>query len=342
MAELTPDKNVKFCYLCGRRVDGTRESCWYCGSEIHRRIRPPKVCQFCGSEVPHGAVKCKHCGEFLDGRAAAAPPPQPPPQQVVYVVDRQLLQSAQDLKLLAGQPIPADVSRQLSDQTRRAIETGQPAMIDMPTVRALPAPESGVRDVIDVQPEAGGEAPRALPSPSRDVAVRGASGSSGASVPARREDSPGGQGSGAAGKALAKLGQFLISTAPGARPRPEPTIPVAEDAFRTCESCGAEIMATDCFCFHCGFQYHTTASERIAKRRSSRGMSIYVVIALMMAGLLALRILPVPDAADSLAFLLAGLTGLMCVIAFFLRRTFFNQALAISLLVMTMAILLFG
>ncbi|MCK9230028.1 MAG: PH domain-containing protein [Syntrophales bacterium] len=40
-----------------------------------------KACSFCGEAILLAAVKCKHCGEFLDGRnrqaAAAPPPPQP-------------------------------------------------------------------------------------------------------------------------------------------------------------------------------------------------------------------------------------------------------------------------
>ena len=31
------------------------------------------VCPFCKEEIAPGAVKCKHCGEFLDPRLRTAP-----------------------------------------------------------------------------------------------------------------------------------------------------------------------------------------------------------------------------------------------------------------------------
>jgi predicted amidophosphoribosyltransferase len=94
MSQIQDPKPVRYCYECGHKIDPSRDGCWYCGTALRRSIRPPRACQFCGSEIPYGAVKCKHCGEWVDGR----PSERHVPQQVVFVVDRELLGSMRDLQ----------------------------------------------------------------------------------------------------------------------------------------------------------------------------------------------------------------------------------------------------
>lgn len=36
------------------------------------------TCPFCAEEIQPAAIKCRHCGSFLDGREEAAPAPTPP------------------------------------------------------------------------------------------------------------------------------------------------------------------------------------------------------------------------------------------------------------------------
>jgi hydroxylamine reductase (hybrid-cluster protein) len=123
MSETKP-KPASFCYRCGRRVGKEVETCWYCGAPTKRWIRQPKRCPFCGEDVRAEAVKCRHCGEFIDGRPR---PAEAQAQQIIFVVDRNMFRGMADARLLAGQPVPPEVARALDAQTVRAIESGSPA-----------------------------------------------------------------------------------------------------------------------------------------------------------------------------------------------------------------------
>ncbi len=69
---MTPQREpVKFCRHCGRIVPIDAVECPYCGKNTLKPVGR-KECPFCGEPIREKAVKCKHCGEFLDGRAPRA------------------------------------------------------------------------------------------------------------------------------------------------------------------------------------------------------------------------------------------------------------------------------
>lgn len=324
------EKTVKFCYRCGRRLEKERESCWYCGAPTEREIRPPRRCPFCSQSIPHDAVKCRHCGEWLDGRKQA---PQAP-SQIVYVIDKALLQAAQDCRLLAGRPVPPEIAGRLLPGTVQAIEHNQPQLIAQSGVRALPAPEP-----IDVALE---------PTPSQasggGALVRGGA----TDLPARREDTPQSVAlriGGALGRALMALGRWLIKTAPGARPRPADSAIDAQvqDHYRTCENCGTEILASDSYCYHCGMQYHwTVADEKRARKRAYPStLGLYVVVVLMLGMIAYMQIkVPVENRPPLVKEILSGLSLLFCAIGFFVRRRSVSQVIGIILALATVAVYL--
>jgi TM2 domain-containing membrane protein YozV len=45
-------------------MSGTSSKCPHC----RQRLVVPKPCLFCGEVIPDSAMKCVHCGEYLDGR----------------------------------------------------------------------------------------------------------------------------------------------------------------------------------------------------------------------------------------------------------------------------------
>ena len=62
--------------VAGDQAGGALQ-CMRCGQafEVAAPAEPPqRACPFCAEPIRADAVKCRHCGEFLDGSARPAPP----------------------------------------------------------------------------------------------------------------------------------------------------------------------------------------------------------------------------------------------------------------------------
>jgi predicted nucleic acid-binding Zn ribbon protein len=353
---IEPMAEVKFCYQCGRRIDASKGQCWYCGSRVRRSIRPLRHCHYCGSEVPGAAVKCSHCGEFLDGREKK---PDKPPDQMIYVVDKSLLQSGQDRKLLPGRAVPPDVARSLEHRTVMAIEANQPHLIEQPGISFVqPSGQfQGDPDILDVEAEAHtlSGSSRMLPSPEDStqkqavggrgelVPLKGRSQSS-SNLPMRRDETPQAVGMRLGlklGHALASFSKWLLKSMSQDRPVENEVIDAAlEDRYRVCESCTEEILTADNFCFHCGTQYHAGPAEGAKRRATTNYPSnapLFFLLALVSGTHLFVAMeerIPVEPA------YLAGASVVLGVWAFLRRRTSLSQLFSILFVVLNIVIFL--
>ncbi|MFC1601667.1 hypothetical protein ACFL34_04895 [Candidatus Sumerlaeota bacterium] len=159
MPKPIPIKSVHYCYHCGNRLGIDDQNCWYCGVPIHRQIQELQQCPFCAESIRLEAVKCRYCGEFLDGK----PQVIEKPAQYMIVVDKSLLNSKNDMRLLPGMPVPDVAKGSLNEKTVRAIEQDHLEKIEETGVLVLPAPEAakilvGAKpfnsgEVVDVQPK---------------------------------------------------------------------------------------------------------------------------------------------------------------------------------------------
>lgn len=65
---------IKQCPYCGEDIKINAIKCKHCGEFLNKVEEPPqkeetsttKECPFCGEEININAIKCKHCGEFLN------------------------------------------------------------------------------------------------------------------------------------------------------------------------------------------------------------------------------------------------------------------------------------
>lgn len=309
MSELAPPV-ASFCFQCGKRVDKNRDKCWYCGATTRRWIRTAKRCPFCGEQIRSEAIKCRHCGEFLDGRPAGQP--QGP---MIFIVDKDFLRSGRDVSLMAGQPVPPEIARVLDRKTVEAIETNQPAKIQSPAVHALPAPVgSEAGDVIDVEP---------LPARYEEDSGAGGTGN----LPARAGEAQ------APAKGLAKAGGMLAHRAAQRKSaaRDEAINVEAHDQYRICAQCQTEIFTSDNYCYHCGWQYHKTELDRRYERRVRRhwlGDLMFLAAMLMLAGLVTSR-LGVYPLSQSVEWALTGATCAASLVALTRTQRFKRRLMAL-------------
>ena len=336
MSETTPPAG-NYCYQCGRRINKQVDHCWYCGAATHRWVRPPKRCPFCGEVVRGEAIKCRHCGEFIDGR----PSPVTGPSQVVYIVDKDLLRAARDYRLLAGQPVPPEVARALDAQTVRAIENNQPKLIITPGVHALPAPAAGdgEHDIVDVEPIAPHGHPRQIEGSRELVVSRGGAKEDSLNLPVRRGDAPPPPAVISTGLALArtlgKAGGWLIRKAVGPAEEQDAISVKAEDKYRICDSCQTEILASDSYCYHCGIQHNKTVYDERREAKARRHgiktiLPFMAIIALILGyGLVKVGVLLWPLYVGQAMGVTAGV---LCVTVVILTRGFVTKFFALVLL----------
>ncbi|MBN1517274.1 hypothetical protein JXA32_11990 [Candidatus Sumerlaeota bacterium] len=285
--DLPTQKERNYCWQCGRPVAPQQEKCYFCNSRQIRHISDPRRCPFCFGEIHEKAIKCHHCGEFLNQTAASAEQAESVPidaelvesrqsaQQpnIVFFIPAQLSPDGQPRLIPAGEKLSGPALQQLTAQTRKAIESGRPETLDMPGVKALPPAEA--KRVLAL------EAPRASSADlevTKTAVIGGSSGDEPRDAayeiirrPTAAPPSPRGQASTAdtakalgasaargAWKAMLFLAPILVrgikkiltmrwKKAPQQEPEEEET-----PRLRNCERCQTEVLYTDKYCYHCG------------------------------------------------------------------------------------------
>jgi predicted nucleic acid-binding Zn ribbon protein len=137
---------VKHCRHCGRVVPLDSAQCPYC-DQVIIRTHEQKQCPFCGELIKAGALKCRHCGEFLDGRG-----PQPAQAQQVIQIEKAIIMAGgergADLIRPDGQRVdaaalaPQAQARLAAAQPERALPPGPGTQAPAP---AAPRPDQAQR-----------------------------------------------------------------------------------------------------------------------------------------------------------------------------------------------------
>ena len=129
------EPEVHYCYRCGKRVGKDLGKCYYCAAPTRRMIRPSRLCPFCEEAIGHRAVKCPHCGEFLDGSKKEEQQQQQIPN-MTFVIDKAVISDGR-MQLGGGQAMP-QLTTQIGPDGRPLPAGAQQPMLPQGAQQALP------------------------------------------------------------------------------------------------------------------------------------------------------------------------------------------------------------
>lgn len=227
-----PPKNVpvKYCRFCGRLIQLDTADCPYCGANTIR-LREDNICPFCKEAIKPGAVKCRHCHEFLDGRNRPITPPaetipDDAPQQVVIQIEKAIIAGSPD-----GVPTmvrPDGQSIALDAVPRRALDPGVVAALPPPEHRALPGDVENLPAIVDATAVVSRPATEEVALPTRPKTKE-------PKLPARRKS---------------RKPRRQPEVTPDGTP-PMPATPVPPVQYE-CPSCKRWVLEGDNYCENCG------------------------------------------------------------------------------------------
>lgn len=234
---------IKWCRYCGRVVPLATADCPYCGRNTIRGVQTTRECPFCGEDIKASAIKCKHCGEFLDGRERSDGSPAPAQGGPTIIIEKAIIAqrggsggAAPEIRLLRPDGTPIE-SGQLGAGGRPTMALGPAAPKALTGETANPAlpVQSSVR------PEVVDDEGNALPAVVRPGEAPLASVPPPAPPPARREKKK-------------------------EPPRPAPSAAPGEPEMIVCPSCARVVFEDDNFCENCGHDM----SKPVVKAASPR------------------------------------------------------------------------